>query len=209
MSPAPPPQERAGPDEGSAAARAQEIDALLVGRIQAADEDALSTLYDRWVNQVYSIAVHILGGSDEADDVVERTFSQIWRDAARYDPARGSVGSWIIVIARSHALTRRRADLRRVRHDELRSSYMENEGAISATSPLQNVEANEDRELVRGAVERLPEEQQRVVTMAYFDGLSQTEIAERLGIPLGTVKTRVRLAISKLRASLGRLQGDR
>lgn len=209
MSTAPPPQERPGPDEGSAAARAQEIDALLVGRIQADDEGALSTLYDRWVNQVYSIAVHILGGDDEADDVVERTFSQVWRDAARYDAARGSVGAWIIVIARSHALTRRRADLRRVRHDELRTSYMENEGAISVSSPLQNVEAKEDRELIRGAVGRLPEEQQRVVRMAYFDGLSQSEIAERLGVPLGTVKTRVRLAISKLRASLGRLQGDR
>jgi RNA polymerase sigma-70 factor (ECF subfamily) len=209
MSPVPPPQEGPGPDAGPAAARAQETDALLVGRIQAADEGALSTLYDRWVNQVYSIAAHILDCGDEADDVVERTFSQVWRDAGRYDPARGSVGSWIVVIARSHALTRRRSDVRRVRHDELRSSYMENEGAVSVSSPLQNVEASQDRELIRGAVGRLPEEQQRVVTMAYFEGLSQTEIAERLGVPLGTVKTRVRLAISKLRASLGRLQSDR
>lgn len=209
MSSAPPPQNRVSPDEGSAPARAQETDALLVGRIQAEDEGALSTLYDRWVDQVYSIAVHILGGSDEADDVVERTFSQVWRDAERYDPARGSVASWIIVIARSQALTRRRSDLRRVRHDEMRTTYMENEGAVSVSSPLQNMEASEDRELIRGAVGRLPEDQQRVVRMAYFDGLSQTEIAERLGIPLGTVKTRVRLAISKLRASLGGLQSDR
>ena len=208
MSPVPPPERSSGPAEGSAAARAQEIDALLVGRIQAADESALSALYDRWVNQVYSIAVHILGCADEADDIVERTFSQIWKDAVRYDPSRGSVGSWIVFIARSHALTRRRSDVRRVRHDELRTSYMENEGAVSAASPLQDVEASEDRALIRGAVDRLPEEQQRVVTMAYFDGLSQTEIAERLGVPLGTVKTRVRLAINKLRASLGRLQGD-
>ncbi|MBD0320808.1 MAG: sigma-70 family RNA polymerase sigma factor, partial [Gemmatimonadetes bacterium] len=197
MSSAPPPQNSAGPEEGSAAARAQETDALLVGRMQAADEGALSALYDRWVNQVYSVAVHILGCPDDADDVVERTFSQLWRDAGRYDPARGSVGSWIIVIARSHALTRRRGDLRRGRHDELRAGYMENEGAVSAASPLQQAEASEDRERVQGAVGRLPEEQQRVVRMAYFDGLSQTEIAERLGVPLGTVKTRVRLAIAK------------
>ena len=188
------------PDDRSAVET--EIDALLIGRIQCGDESALSQLYDRWVDRVYSIAAHVLGTSDDADDVVERTFSKIWKDARAYDPERGSVGAWIVTIARSHALTLQRAEGRRMRHDELRVRYLQNEGTISAASPLQDMEASEDRALVQGAMSRLPEEQERVVRMTFYEGLSQTEISDRLGVPLGTVKTRVRLAFAKLRASL-------
>ena len=94
-----------------------------------------------------------------------------------------------------------------MRHDEMRSQFAMDEGTITAASPLQNLVAGEDREAVEKAVSRLPEEQERVVRMTFFEGLSQVEIAERLGIPLGTVKTRVRLAFVKLRAALDSLRG--
>lgn len=193
------------PDDRSAVET--EIDALLIGRILAGDESALNRLYDRWADRVYSIAVHVLGAQDEADDVVERTFSKIWKDAGRFDPERGSAGAWIVTIARSHALTLQRSEGRRLRHDELRARYLTHEGAISVASPLQAMEASEDRELIQDAMSRLPDEQQRVVRMTFYEGLSQTEISDRLGVPLGTVKTRVRLAFAKLRASLAGLRG--
>jgi len=184
-----------------------ETDRLLVGRVVLGDETALATLYDRWVDRVYSIAAHVMGASDQADDVVEKTFSQIWKDAGRYNAERGSVAAWIVTIARSHALTLRRSEGRRMRHDEMRSQFAMDEGTITAASPLQNLVAGEDREAVEKAVSRLPEEQERVVRMTFFEGLSQVEIAERLGIPLGTVKTRVRLAFVKLRRTLDSLRG--
>lgn len=195
----PRPQEGNAPDS--------ETDRLLVGRVVRGDEGALTSLYDRWVDRVYSIATHLLGGSDQADDVVERTFSQIWKDAARYDAERGSVAAWIVTIARSHALTMRRSEGRRLRHDEMRSQFLVDEGTITVASALQNMVAGEDRQAVEKAVSRLPPEQERVVRMTFFEGLSQAEIAERLGIPLGTVKTRVRLAFVKLRAALDSLRG--
>ncbi|HEY0154864.1 MAG TPA: sigma-70 family RNA polymerase sigma factor [Longimicrobium sp.] len=193
------------PEEGPATD--PETDRLLVGRVVRGDEIALAALYDRWADRVYSIAAHVMGASDGADDVVARTFTQIWKDAARYDAERGSVAAWIVIIARSHALTMRRSEGRRIRHDEMRSQFVLDEGTIAAASPLQEVETGEDRQAVHNAMSRLPEEQERVVRMTYFEGLTQAEIAERLGIPLGTVKTRVRLAFSKLRATLGGLRG--
>ncbi|MBW3655874.1 MAG: sigma-70 family RNA polymerase sigma factor, partial [Gemmatimonadetes bacterium] len=159
-----------------------ETDRLLVGRVVRGDDTALAALYDRWVDRVYSIAAHVLSSSDQADDVVERTFTQIWKDAARYDSERGSVAAWIVTIARSHALTMRRSEGRRLRHDEMRSQFLLDEGTIAAASPLQNLEAGEDRQAVERAMSRLPDEQERVVRMTFFEGLSQAEIAERLGI---------------------------
>jgi RNA polymerase sigma-70 factor (ECF subfamily) len=184
-----------------------ETDRLLVGRVVLGDETALAALYDRWVDRVYSIAAHVMGASDAADDVVEKVFSQIWKDAGRYNAERGSVAAWIVTIARSHALTLRRSEGRRMRHDEMRSQFVMDEGTIAAASPLQNLVAGEDREAVEKAVSRLPEEQERVVRMTFFEGLTQAEIAERLGVPLGTVKTRVRLAFVKLRRTLEGLRG--
>lgn len=184
----------------------QEIDALLIGRIQCGDERALGSLYDRWADRVYSIALHLLRDREEAEVVVERTFSKIWQDARQYDPARGNVEAWIVVISRSHALSRRRAELRRKRHDELRTRYLENEGPTSYSSPLHSVAAGEHRELVNDALTRLPDEQRRVVRMTFYEGMSQSEIATRLNVPLGTVKTRVRLAFAKLRNSLAGLR---
>lgn len=206
MSTKPPARERLSSDDLLLLDEEQVTTALLVGRIQCGDESALTSLYDLWGARVYSIALHLLGDHDDAEDVVELAFSRIWRDARLYDATRGSVGAWIVVITRSLALTRRRTGERRARHDELRYSHAELEGTITAASPLLDLEANERRERIDFAVTRLPEEQQRVVRMTFAEGLSQAEIANRLGIPLGTVKTRIRLAFSKLRGLLADLR---
>ncbi|HEX8359338.1 MAG TPA: sigma-70 family RNA polymerase sigma factor [Longimicrobium sp.] len=179
-----------------------ETDQLLLERIQCGDEQALSAFYDRWVHTVYSVAAHLLGDREDAEEVVERTFSRIWRDATRYDAKRGGIASWIVVIARSEALSRRRGRTRRVGHDARRVEYLAKEAFIAPASPLQAAEESERGELIRRAVSRLPDEQRKIVRLTFFDGLSQTEIASALGVPLGTVKTRVRLAFAKLRASL-------
>ncbi|CAA9354430.1 MAG: hypothetical protein AVDCRST_MAG68-3931 [uncultured Gemmatimonadetes bacterium] len=180
----------------------RETDMLLLERIQRGDEQALSAFYDRWVQTVYSVAAHLLGDADDADEVVERTFSRIWRDASRYDPGRAGVAAWVVVIARSESLSRRRGRVRRVRHDALRVDHLVHEAFVPPPSPLREAEESERRELIQRAVSRLPDEQRSVVRLTFFDGLSQTEIASALGVPLGTVKTRVRLAFAKLRASL-------
>jgi RNA polymerase sigma-70 factor (ECF subfamily) len=100
-----------------------DADLDLVARMKCGDEQALGALYDRWVDKVYSIASHLVADSDGAEEVVEQTFSQVWRDAHRFDRSRGSVGSWIIAIARSESLTRRRNFARAARHDQLRAEY--------------------------------------------------------------------------------------
>jgi RNA polymerase sigma-70 factor (ECF subfamily) len=202
----PRPEQPSGGGAGLFPGWEHEKDTRLIARIQRRDEGALGELYDLWVDRVYSIALKVLGDHDEAEEVVEWTFTQVWRDASRYDPARGAVGAWIVVIARSYALTRVRALGRRARHDELRTAHLAMEGMVSAASPLQEMESGEHRQLVDHAVSRLPEEQQRVVRMTFFEGLSQNEIASQLGIPLGTVKTRIRLAFSKLRGLLADLR---
>jgi RNA polymerase sigma-70 factor (ECF subfamily) len=180
-------------------------DTLLLERVQRGDERALADLYGRWVHRVYSIASHLVADADDADEVVERTFAQVWRGAAGYRADRGSVGAWIVVIARSEALSRRRNEARRARHDDLRTVYLAHE-TPAPPSPLDEAEQGERRVRVEHAVRRLPEEQERVMRMAFFDGLTQTEIAGALGVPLGTVKARVRLAFAKLRGSLSCLR---
>ena len=175
---------------------------LLLARMQCGDEQALSAFYDRWVHTVYSVAAHVLGEPEEAEEIVERTFSQIWRDAGRYNPARGGIGAWVVVIARSQSLSRRRSKIRRERHEMSWVDHQVHEPSTPPASPLREAEESEQRELIRRAVGRLPDEQRSVVRLTFFDGLSQTEIASALGVPLGTVKTRVRLALAKLRASL-------
>lgn len=185
-------------------------DAALLQRIASGDEHALGTLYDRWSPLVFSLCVHILGDDDEAEEAVEETFWQAWRQAARYDTARGAASTWLTTIARSRALDRLRASRRR--QEEAMSDLSETKRAtVDATArrgddPARGAEIAERRVLVRQALLALPEEQRAVLELAYFRGLSQSEIAAHTGQPLGTIKTRVRLAMEKLRDRLGILR---
>lgn len=185
-------------------------DGALLQRIAAGDEHALGALYDRWSPLVFSLCVHVLGDEDEAEEAVEETFWQAWRQAARYDTTRGAVSTWLTTIARSRALDRLRA--KRRRQEDAMSDLSETkrtaveETARRGDDPASGAEVSERRALVRQALLALPPEQREVLELAYFRGLSQAEIAERTGQPLGTIKTRVRLAMEKLRDRLGILR---
>ena len=189
-------------------------DADVVRRMAAGDEQALGAFYDRWRDQVYGLVLHVVREAADAEDVMEEVFWQAWRQAGRFDAARGGVGTWLLTIARSRALDRRRA-LNRSREEAEPAEGEEGRGAYERSmaeagegmaGPAEAAEGSERRALVIAALGALPAEQRQALELAYFGGLSQTEIAERTGQPLGTVKTRMRLALAKLRERLAVLK---
>lgn len=200
-----PPQSDASYTAGANGGPAAE-DASLMRRIASGDESALALLYDRWVQPVYSLVLHLLDGADEAEDVVEETFWQAWRKAEAYDPARGTVQTWLFTIGRSRALDRLRA--RRRQREEPLSAAGDTVDASYASDPGRATEGTERRALVLRALNELPDEQRRALALAYYKGLSQTEIAEYTRQPLGTVKTRMRLGMQKLREALSTLREE-
>ena len=182
-------------------------DRELVRRMSAGDTQALAQFYERWSRPVLALVVRLVRDPDDADDVVEDTFYQAWRQASRYEPSRGAVSTWIVTIARSRALDRLRSR-RRLREEPLTPVTALDELSDSVSpDPSAGAEEAERRERVAEALKELPPEQKEVLELAYFGGLSQTEIAERTGQPLGTVKTRTRLAGQKLRERLAPLRG--
>jgi len=193
---------------------AADMDRDLVRRMQAGDERALGEFYDRWFPVVNCLVTRILRAPDEVEDVVEETFWQVWRQAARFEADRGSVQTWLLTIARSRALDRLRATRRR-REEPIEQGKLddvtnaaESFDVRAPNDPLLDVEHAERRQIVRAALSELPAEQREALELGYFGGLSQSEIAERTGQPLGTVKTRTRLAIQKLRDRLMVLRED-
>jgi RNA polymerase sigma-70 factor (ECF subfamily) len=182
-------------------------DAALVTRMQAGDERALGELYDRWEDAVRVCALNVVGDAAEAEDVVEDVFWQAWRQSGRFDASRGTVSAWLLTIARSRSLDRARARKRSRETSALEE--LEQSGSEAAIAPngnpLADAERGERSRLLRNALRDLPNEQRESLELAYFEGLSQTEIAERTGNPLGTIKTRMRLAMQKLRDSLSAL----
>lgn len=173
-------------------------DASVVRRIAEGDESALATLYDRWAQPVYSLVAHFLKDADGAEDVVEETFWQVWQRASSYDASRGTVRTWILTIGRSRALDRIRSRKRNREDIGTDLSFVRD----PRPDPAQEVEGAERGQLVYSALCELPEDQRRALELAYFRGLSQSEIAEFLGEPLGTIKTRMRLGMQKLRNKL-------
>ena len=199
-----------GPVDGGA-----DADLELVRRMQAGDEQALGTFYDRWFPAVSGVAARILRSDGDVEDVIEETFWQAWRQADRFVAGRGSVQTWLLTIARSRALDRLRATKRRHEESldepgalESASSPSDDTPPSSASDPALAVEQAERRRLVLAALADLPGEQRQALELGYFGGLSQTEIAEQTGQPLGTVKTRMRLAMQKLRERLAVLRED-
>jgi RNA polymerase sigma-70 factor (ECF subfamily) len=180
--------------------RSNAEDVALIRRMCDADETALGALYDRWARSLYSLVFHLLKDPDEAEDVVEETFWQAWRKASSYEPSRGAVSTWLLTIGRRRALDRLRAKSRR--KEESTHPGVLADIASPASDPLQMVESSERRSNVLTALSELPDEQREVLELGYFQGLSQSEIADTTGQPLGTVKTRMRLAMQKLREPL-------
>lgn len=175
-----------------------ESDEALLACVGAGDEQALAALYDRYARPAYGLALRVLRDSLLAEDAVQEAFLQVWRTAARFDGRRGSAGAWIMTFVHRRAI-----DL--VRHAEReRRPVRELVDAPAAPTPSAEEEATlrERRTAVRTALARLPAEQRALIELAYFDGLTQSELAERLDLPLGTVKSRTFAGLARLRALL-------
>lgn len=169
------------------------------------DEQALGALYDRYAAGLNGLALRMVREPADAEEVVADTFAQAWREAKRFDGHRGSVAAWMVTMTRSRALDLIRARGRRSRlKDVAMAAAPVDPVALGAppASPDTTTEARERAGRLRSALGVLPDDQREIVHLAYFEGLTQREIAARLEMPIGTVKTRVRLALAKLRNPL-------
>lgn len=171
----------------------------------AGDERALGELYDRHASTIYALARAIVGERADTEEVVADAFGQAWRTAAQFDPARGSVVAWLATITRTRALDLVRARGRRAR--VLARAAEQSDAGFAAPvaggeSPDRAVERQEIRQRVTRSLAELPVPQRRVIELAYFGGLTHSEIAAELKEPLGTVKTRLRAGLEKLRDAL-------
>src|SRR3954454_21908349 len=178
----------------SAKGQSQVTDSMLISRIRAGDEDALALLHDRYAQVVYSVALRVLAETTQAEDILQELFLQLWRNPQAFDSNRGSLGAWLAVIARHraiHYLRRRRPE-----------TDIEDVVVAVDSNLEQAVERNIAIGKVRAAVEHLPVEQRKPLEMAFFQGLTHSEIAEKTGEPLGTIKTRIRAALLALRKVL-------
>ncbi len=196
---------------GERAAQSTLSDGELLGDVERGQEYALRTLYDRHASTLLGVAYRILGEHADAEEVVLETFTQAWRQAASYDKTRGSVIAWLSTIARSRALDLMRAATRRAR-----TRVDAVQGVVDGPPAMGNVgrepdyaaEQNERRQRVQTALADLPDDQRKAIELAYYGGMSQSEIAHHLNEPLGTVKTRIRSGMMKLRDALRSLYGD-
>ena len=184
-------------------------DAALAERVGEGDIEAFATLYDRYARRVYAWAIRILGPGD-ADDASQEVFLRLWDRASQFDPARGGFGAWFAAVSRHEIIRRAR---RRGRERLVVASEEIDELLASTPDPRASVETRawvtERDTALAAAVRELPAEQRRVIVMAYFGGLSQSEIAAAISAPLGTVKKRTSLALAKLRRAVAELGSAR
>jgi RNA polymerase sigma-70 factor (ECF subfamily) len=166
-------------------------DAALVSAIRAGDPGAMALLYDRYGSVVYSVALRVLGDTGSAEDVLQEVFMQLWRNPNAFDSSRGNLAPWLAVIARNRAI------------DSIRKRHPETDIADVVISVEPDMAGDAERgramEKVRGALSSMPAAQRSALEMAYFEGLSHSEIAAKTGEPLGTIKTRIRSGLLSLR----------
>jgi RNA polymerase sigma-70 factor (ECF subfamily) len=169
--------------------------------------EAFEALYDRYGNIVYSVTLRILGDVHAAEDVVQEVFLRVWRRPDHYDTARGRFLTWLLSVARNRAIDEQRSRGRRQRF-EVGSAPLDGEGpqGDEADDPALAALLADERSAVRRALVGLPPEQRSAIELAYYGGFTQQEIARALGEPLGTVKTRIRLGMQKMRAALADLR---
>lgn len=171
----------------------------LITCLRSGQMTALATLYDRYGGLVYTLALRMLSNPEEAEDLTQEVFLNLWQ-RPKYDPDRGSLGSYLTTYTRSRALDRLRTSHNRLRI--LRQFQKIFTGGHGIPSPVEAVAQQEQAQAVRAALHHLPDTERTVLEIAYFEGYSQSEIAQRLGIPLGTVKTRSRQGLKRLRQLL-------
>lgn len=185
-------------------ANAEEIlsDEMLASRIAARDMQAFGQIYDRFAQPVFAMAGHMLG-VNEAEEAAQEIFMRLWNKASQYDPARGPFSHWFMSIARNHILDKLRARSERMRvvvAEEIDSLLAE--AADPHVDVVDQVWQKQRGDALSHALQRIPPEQRRVIVLAYFGGMSQSEISMHLDVPLGTVKKRIRLGLQKMRAAL-------
>ena len=170
-------------------------DAVLVRRVDGGDTEALRALYERYGGIVFGMSFRVLGDRQAAEECTQDVFVSVWRTARTYEPRRAQVSTWLLTIARNRAIdaTRRRAARPLDLHEEIWSKD-------EAPDAADLVAASDEAIRVAAAMAELPDAQREALSLAYFEGLSHTEIAERLRLPIGTVKGRIRLALDRLRA---------
>jgi RNA polymerase sigma-70 factor, ECF subfamily len=170
-------------------------DVSLVSAIRSGDENAMALLYDRYSSIVYAVALRVLGDTGGAEDVLQEVFMQLWRNPGVFDSSRGNLGAWLAVIARNRAI-----DGLRRRHPETNIADV----IVSVEPDLAgHAERTRAMQKVRGALGAMPPAQRSALEMAYFEGLTHTEIAAKTGEPLGTIKTRIRTGLLALRKAFG------
>ena len=174
-------------------------DVRLLARVADRDADALGALYDRHGRVVFGLLYRMLGSPEAAEEVTQDTFHAVWRRSTTYRAERGPVRTWIIAIARNAAIDWRRTRGKRQQRDATLDEAM---ALVDDTRVDDRVIASLSGERLRAAVASLPAEQRDALSLAFWSGLTQTEIAARTAVPLGTVKTRIRLAMAKLRERL-------
>ena len=172
----------------------------LLQQIASGDGEAFSRFYDRYASLVFTFALRLLGSRSDAEDLLQEVFLQVWRQAQSYNPERGSPEAWLITMTRSRAIDKLRSIRRRDMSPLSPDEPARLEGGTQVEPPTQ---ASEAKLTVQGVLTKLPEAQRTVLELAYFDGLTQSEIAARLREPLGTVKTRMRAGLERLRGFLG------
>jgi RNA polymerase sigma-70 factor (ECF subfamily) len=173
--------------------------ALLLQRIAKGQTDALAELYDQTSQTLFALAVRILAVEADAEEVMHDVYCRVWRNAKTYDANRGSVYGWLILMTRSLAIDRLRARSRQGTADQLDDSP---EPVARSHSPESQLATNQRSVRIRSALRDLPAEQWKLIELAFFDGLTHSELSSRFRLPLGTVKTRIRSGLLQLRRSL-------
>ena len=177
-------------------AEVRATDAALIERVVQRDEAALAALYDRYASMLSSVLNRILRDTQATEEILQDIFFQLWSRPSRFDESRGSLPGWLLVIARNRAISRLR------RHNPAAGDEISENSVALPVNFESTVARKQMLDRVKGALENLPREQRACVELAYFEGLTHSEIAARTGDPLGTVKTRLRLAVETLKRTL-------
>lgn len=181
-------------------------DRELIARVRSGDEDAFRGLFDRYAPTAMALARRVVRQSHLAEEIVQEAFMAVWRDPGAYDDERGSVKGWLMGMVHHRAVDLvRREEAHRRRAEAAIPEAIEDQ-ADHADEVVQRLGLPEEQRLVRAALDALPDEQRQVLAMMYFDGLSQSQIAERTGTPLGTVKSRTLLGMRRMRDALAEVQ---
>jgi RNA polymerase sigma-70 factor (ECF subfamily) len=192
---------------GKVLTKDQERDRDIMARIQARDASALSELYDNYNRLLFGLILSILKKREEAEDTLQEVFTQIWEKAEQFDLERGTVYTWIVSLTRNKSIDRLRSKV--YKEQKKQSTSLDNEDVFyplysDETDPLEQTILTDRAKIVRDALDKISDKQRKVLQVAYFNGMTQSEISEEYDIPLGTVKTRMRDGMMKLRELLAK-----